>query len=199
MSRGAARPKPGETCEHDPWKPHCRCCLRTLDDAATLGGKHADGEPSLSGRNVSIVTAYSRLSGSSRMSRSAWGPSALDSRAQRKRSRRAARRTGGSAHLTWRDTVWLPFGYTGVPPSTSAELGTLASPMSCVAQHVLVPGWPLKNPEPRSSGPPGAAHRNPGSAVTIALLRATRNVLCGPTSERASCPSSGRVGVRDST
>jgi LmbE family N-acetylglucosaminyl deacetylase len=131
-----------------------------LDDAVlSLGAGIADAVAR--GADVSIVTAYA--GDPARHDE----PSAWDRRAGFKSSHEAleARREEDRKACTALGArpVWLPFAYGGVAVD-ERELGMLLVDAMRGADTVLLPGWPLKNPE----------------HAALALL-ALRTGICSPT------------------
>jgi LmbE family N-acetylglucosaminyl deacetylase len=114
-----------------------------LDDAAlSLGASIADA--AAGGADVAIVTAFAgdpaRLDDPSVWDRRAGFTSSLEAlEARREEDRRACSALGARP-------VWLPFGYGGVAVD-ERELRKLLLDAVRGADTVLVPGWPLKNPE----------------------------------------------------
>lgn len=114
-----------------------------LDDAVlSLGASIADAV--VSGADVSIVTAYAgdpaRQDEPSAWDRRAGFTSSHEAlEARREEDREACTALGATP-------VWLPFGYGGAAVD-ERELGTLLADAMRGADTVLVPGWPLKNPE----------------------------------------------------
>jgi LmbE family N-acetylglucosaminyl deacetylase len=114
-----------------------------LDDAVlSLGAGIA--EAAAGGAHVTVVTAFAgdpaRLDDASAWDRRAGFSSSLDAlRARRDEDRRACRAIGARP-------VWLPFGYGGTSVDErelEQELGRAVDG----ADTVLLPGWPLRNPE----------------------------------------------------
>jgi LmbE family N-acetylglucosaminyl deacetylase len=114
-----------------------------LDDAVlSLGASIADAVAG--GADVAIVTAFAgdpdRSAEPSVWDRRAGFATSLQAlEARREEDRRACAALGAKP-------VWLPFGYGGAAVD-EGELATLLSDALSGADTVLIPGWPLKNPE----------------------------------------------------
>jgi LmbE family N-acetylglucosaminyl deacetylase len=114
-----------------------------LDDAVlSLGAAIADA--TAAGADVSVVTAFagdpSYVGEASPWDRRAGFSNPLEALAARRREDELACAFVGAK------PVWLPFGYGGTPVDEPQLAQRLLAAVAG-AETVLVPGWPLKNPE----------------------------------------------------
>ena len=162
-----------------------------LDDAVlSLGASIADSASA--GADVSVVTVFagdpSLSEDPSPWDRRAGFTSTLEALEARRREDEIACSFVGAR------PVWLPFGYGGASVK-DAELESMLADALRDAETVLIPGWPLENPEHARLAP--VALRSVSSSATVGLYVEQPYATWQKTFKPGLPPELGRAGVKD--